>query len=46
MVEKESANHIKILRSDRGGEYMLTYFIEFCQSHGIKRKFIAYYSPQ
>lgn len=37
MVEKESGNHIKILSSDRGGEYMLIDFIKFCQSHGIKR---------
>lgn len=46
MVEKESENHIKILRSDRGGEYMLIDFIEFCQSHGIKRQFTARYTPQ
>jgi hypothetical protein len=30
MVEKESGKYIKVLRSDRGGEYMLTYFMEFC----------------
>lgn len=46
MVEKESGNHIKILRSHRGGEYMLTDFIEFCQLHGMKRQFATCYTPQ
>ena len=33
MVEKESGKYIKVLRSDRGGEYMLTDFIDFCLYH-------------
>jgi hypothetical protein len=33
MVEKESGKYIKVLRSDRGGGYMLTDFMEFCESH-------------
>jgi hypothetical protein len=37
MVENESGQTIKILRSDRGGEYKLNYFNEFCDFHGIKR---------
>jgi transposase InsO family protein len=41
MVESESGRTIKILRSDRGGEYKLNEFIEFCDLHGIKRKFTA-----
>ena len=45
MVEKESGNHIKILRLEIGGEYMLTNFIDFCQLHGIKRLFTAHYTP-
>ena len=45
MVEKEIGKHIKILRLDRGGEYMLTNFIDFCHLHGIKRQFTARYTP-
>jgi len=45
MVEKESGKHIRILKSDRGGEYMLMNFIEFCQSHGIKMRFTGRYTP-
>jgi transposase InsO family protein len=46
MVENESGRTIKIPRSDRGGEYKLNEFIEFCGLHGIKRQFTARYSPQ
>jgi transposase InsO family protein len=41
MVENVSGRTIKILRSDRGGEYKLNEFIELCDLHGIKRQFIA-----
>jgi hypothetical protein len=37
MVENESGQTIKILRSDRGGEHKLNEFIEFCDLHGIKK---------
>jgi transposase InsO family protein len=46
MVEDESGQTIKIFRSDRGGEYKLNEFIEFCDLHGIKRQFTARYTPQ
>jgi transposase InsO family protein len=46
MIEKESGKYIKVLISDRGGEYMLTDFMEFCQSHRIKRHFTTRYTPQ
>jgi transposase InsO family protein len=46
MVENESGQTIKILRSDRGGEYKLNEFIEFCDIHGIKRPFTTQYTPQ
>ena len=45
MVENESGKSINILKSDRGGEYNLKEFIEFCNSHGIKRQFTARYTP-
>ena len=31
MAEKESDRFIKVLRSDRGGEYMSNGFMEFCK---------------
>ena len=37
MAEKESDKFIKVLRSDRGGEYMSNEFMEFFQYYGIKR---------
>jgi len=43
---KINGKYIKFLRSDIGGEYMLTYFVEFCQFHGIKRQFTTHYTPQ
>jgi hypothetical protein len=46
MVENESGQTINIYRSDRGGEYKLNEFIEFCDIHGIKRKLTARYTPQ
>ncbi|GAU27144.1 hypothetical protein TSUD_104530 [Trifolium subterraneum] len=33
-------------RTDRGGEFMSTQFIEFCSSQGIKRQLTASYTPQ
>ena len=46
MVENESDRFIKVLRSDRGGEYMSNEFMEFCQYYGIERQFTAHYTPQ
>ena len=46
MVEKESGKYIKVFISDIGGEYMLTDFMDFCLSYGIKRQFTTHYTPQ
>jgi len=46
LAENESGRSVKILRSDRGGEYNLIEFIQFCDSHGIKRQYTARYTPQ
>ena len=35
MVKKESDKFIKVLRLDRGGEFMSNEFMEFCKYHGI-----------
>ena len=45
MAEKERSRFIKVLISDRGGEYMSNEFMEFCQYYGIKRQFTTRYTP-
>lgn len=37
IVENQIGRRIKCLRLDRGGEFILEYFIEFYEKHGIKR---------
>ena len=37
---------IKMLRTDRGGEFTPEEFSNFCRSHGIKRLLVAPFSPQ
>ena len=34
-IENQTGKSIKTLRSDRGGEYLSTEFIEFLKEHGI-----------
>jgi hypothetical protein len=46
LVEKESSYYIKVLRTDRGGEYVSRYFHNFCKVHGIYKQFIAWNTPQ
>jgi transposase InsO family protein len=46
LVEKLTVLYIKALRSDRGGEYMSTAFMNYYEKHGIKRFLTAPYSPQ
>ena len=38
-VEVESGYKIKILRSDRGGEYTLNEFRDYCRKNSIKQQF-------
>lgn len=45
-VEKESEKNIKVLRSDRGGEFVSKQFDDYCKSAGITRHLTAPYSPQ
>lgn len=45
-VEKEAGMPIKILRSDRGGEYNSQEFENFCEEHGIQKQLTAAYTPQ
>jgi transposase InsO family protein len=46
MVEKATDRHIKAVRSDRGGEYISTAFMKYCEEQGIRRFLTAPYSPQ
>ncbi|GKE56125.1 retrovirus-related pol polyprotein from transposon TNT 1-94 [Tanacetum coccineum] len=36
---------MKVLRTDRGGEFLSKEFVAFCDDHGIKRELTAPYSP-
>ena len=46
MVEKQSGGYIKILRTDRWGEFASNDFLIFCKINGIKKKFTTSYTPQ
>ena len=46
LMENQSGHRIKILRTDRGGEYVSNEFLNFCKTHGIQKKFTAWYTPQ
>ena len=46
LVENEENIKLKCLRSDNGGEFTSNEFNEFCETHGIKRKFASPKTPQ
>ena len=45
-VENQKDKKIKILRSDRGGEYFPNDFSIFCEEHSIIHQSSAPYTPQ
>ena len=45
-AENQLDKRIKVLRSDRGGEYESNDFVEFCSTHGIIHQTTAPYTPQ
>jgi len=46
LVENETGRHIKILRTDRGGEYVNHAFDSFLKRHGIRHQTTAPHTPQ
>ena len=38
MVERETGNPLKRLRTDNGGEYISKEFKEYCSKHGIRHE--------
>ncbi|KAL8116442.1 hypothetical protein AgCh_022802 [Apium graveolens] len=46
LVERDSEKKVKMLRTDRGGEFCSKQFIEYCDNMGISKQFIAPYTPQ
>ncbi|GJX41925.1 ribonuclease H-like domain, reverse transcriptase, RNA-dependent DNA polymerase [Tanacetum coccineum] len=46
IVEKELRTTLKMLRTDRGGEFTSNEFTQYCKENGIARQLTAPYSPQ
>ncbi|CAL9020712.1 unnamed protein product, partial [Prunus brigantina] len=46
LVEKQSGSTIKVMRSDRGGEYTFQEFEDYCKDEGIWKQLTASYSPE
>lgn len=46
LVEKQSGKDLKVLRTDRGGEFISKEFASFCDEEGIKRELTAPYTPE
>ena len=44
-VENQLSKKIKVLRSDRGGEYLSSEFNSFCEKYGIIHDCTAPYTP-
>jgi hypothetical protein len=45
-TKNQTSERIKVLRSDRGGEFLSGVFAGVCENAGIKRQLIAPYTPQ
>jgi transposase InsO family protein len=46
LTKNQTCNRIKVVRSDRGGEFMSSDFKEFHDKHGIKREYTIPGIPQ
>jgi len=45
-AESESGVKLKVIRTDRGGEFISIEFAEYCMADGVHRQHTAPYSPQ
>ena len=45
MVEKQTNKSIKTLRSDRGGEYLISEFLDYLKDNEILSEWISPYAP-
>lgn len=45
-AEVESCRRLKVLRTDRGGEFTSVQFREYCAERGVQWQLTAPYSPQ
>ena len=45
MVGKEKDTKVKMIRSDRGGEFVSTEFTKWCTSEDIQRQLTTPYTP-
>jgi hypothetical protein len=46
LVENQSGCHIKVLRTDRGGEFTSSEFNLFCEENGIRRELTTPHTPE
>ena len=46
MVERETGNPLKLLRTDNSGEYISSEFKEHCSKHGIRHEKMVPGTPQ
>lgn len=46
LTENQCNQKIKILRTNRGGEFLSKELNSFCDGHGIKRELTAPYTPE
>ncbi|CAL8138644.1 unnamed protein product [Prunus armeniaca] len=46
MTKLQTGHKVQCIRSDRGGEFLSTEFVEFCEAHGIQRQLTMAYTPQ
>ena len=45
MVERQSGNKLKILRTDRGGKYTSNEFQNYCRDVGMNRQLTVQHTP-
>ena len=46
LVERQSGRQIKTIRTNRGGEFIYTPFLEYCKEKRIKRQLTVWKTPQ